>query len=188
MKVTLSPASWLLQSSKNRTMRSHEKVEINSGWQKCPALTVKMTYGTAHCLAFVILTLPISKVGRGKHWRGLWWCLCCCCSSSTVSGTGQHTALSPPQTAVQETAKAEKSTQNVKINTSQLKKWFVLELRPDWPSIPGPSVWQSSAGGRGRSGCRPCCGAVPSEHHQGCSPLTRSLIPSAERKAFCNIL
>lgn len=57
-----------------------------------------------------------SWVGRGKHWRGPWWCLCCCCSSSTVSDTGQHTALSPPQTAVQETAKTEKSTQNVQIN------------------------------------------------------------------------
>lgn len=75
-------------------------------------------------------------------------------------------------------------SREINSSTSRLKKCPVFDVRPDSPSTPVPSVWQSSAGGRGRSGCRPCCGAEPSERHQGCSPLTLSLIPSAERFFF----
>lgn len=41
--------------------------------------------------------------GRVRHWHGLWWCQCYCYNSSGDAGTGQHTALSPPQTAALET-------------------------------------------------------------------------------------
>lgn len=42
-----------------------------------------------------------------------------------------------------------------------------------------PAAWQSSAAGRGRSGCRPCCGAKLSALRPECSPWTRSPTPSA---------
>ncbi len=42
-------------------------------------------------------------------------------------------------------------------------------------------MWQNNAGGRGRSGCRPCCGATPSAPRPRCSPSTLLLIPSAEK-------
>lgn len=68
-----------------------------------------------------------------------------------------------------------------KATQSGVHSWLVL-VRPHSPLTPEPSVWRSSAAGRGRSGCRPCCGAGPSEPHPGCSPWTLSLTPSADRK------
>lgn len=66
-------------------------------------------------------------------------------------------------------------------NSKRVQSWLVF-VRPDSPLTPEPSVWRSSAAGRGRSGCRPCCGAGPSEHHPGYSPWTLSLTPSAHRR------
>lgn len=66
-------------------------------------------------------------------------------------------------------------------NSKRVQSWLVF-VRPRSPLTPEPSVWRSSAAGRGRSGCRPCCGAGPSEHHPGRSPWTLSLTPSAHRR------
>lgn len=49
-------------------------------------------------------------------------------------------------------------------------------------------MWQNNAGGRGRSGCRPCCGATPSAPRPGYSLWTPSLIPSGERGTHMQLL
>lgn len=85
--------------------------------------------GMRPCLLCVVLTLYLrcqsqssaSWAGRVKRRRGLGWCRYCCYSSSADADTGQHTALFPPQTAVQGTTHAHAQTNVQKYDTGQTK-------------------------------------------------------------------
>lgn len=68
---------------------------------------------------------------------------------------------------------------------NHLEECFLRDPGPVSPSIPAPSGWRSSAAGRGRSGCRPCCAAAPSGRRRGCSPSTPSPTPSARETQLC---